>query len=146
MELGNAYLAASRLPALLDARADALADVLDESVSLAVADRDGIRFIHQATRRRAMSLSFRIGDLLPAERAAPGALFATEWSAADWWHWRERRESDPENRAFAAVPPHRPVPSSPDDFERRAARARAAGWSLDDQLIEPGRFTHVPPT
>lgn len=64
MELGNAYLAALRLPSLLDARADALADELDESVSLAVADRDGIRFIHQATRRRAMSLSFRIGDLL----------------------------------------------------------------------------------
>src|SRR6476619_1113161 len=54
MELGNAYLAALRLPALLDAHADALADELDESVSLAVADRDGIRFIHQATRRRAM--------------------------------------------------------------------------------------------
>ncbi|CAM5607167.1 hypothetical protein SGLAM104S_01302 [Streptomyces glaucescens] len=72
MELGNAYLAALRLPALLSARADALADELDESVSLAVADRDGIRFIHQATRRRAMSLSFRIGDLLPAERTAPG--------------------------------------------------------------------------
>ena len=35
-------------------------------MSLAVADRDGIRFIHQATRRRAMSLSFRIGDLLNA--------------------------------------------------------------------------------
>ncbi|MFD9002027.1 IclR family transcriptional regulator C-terminal domain-containing protein [Streptomyces sp. NPDC059582] len=138
MELGNAYLAALRLPALLDARADALADALDESVSLAVADRDGIRFIHQATRRRAMSLSFRIGDLLPAERTAPGALFATEWGAADWRHWRERRDSDPENRGFRAVPPRRPVPPSPDGFEERAHRARATGWSLDDQLIEPG--------
>ncbi len=78
MELGNAYLAALRLPRLLDAHADALADELDESVSLAVGDQDGIRFIHQATRRRAMSLSFRIGDLLPAERTAPGPLFATE--------------------------------------------------------------------
>uniref|UniRef100_UPI0015EFF685 helix-turn-helix domain-containing protein n=1 Tax=Streptomyces sp. WELS2 TaxID=2749435 RepID=UPI0015EFF685 len=77
LELGNAYLAALRLPALLGARADALAGELDESVSLAVADRDGIRFIHQATRRRALSVSFRIGDLLPAERTAPGALFAT---------------------------------------------------------------------
>ena len=82
MELGNAYLAALGLPALLSAHADALADELDESVSLAVGDRDGIRFIHQATRRRAMSLSFRIGDLLPAERTAPGPLFATEWTDA----------------------------------------------------------------
>ncbi|MFI7501280.1 helix-turn-helix domain-containing protein [Streptomyces sp. NPDC049687] len=137
MELGNAYLAALRLPALLDARADALADELDESVSLAVADRDGIRFIHQATRRRAMSLSFRIGDLLPAERTAPGPLFAAEWTDADWERWRARRTTDPQDRGFPAVPaaPHR----APDeDFVRRTERAAAEGWSLDDQLIEPG--------
>ncbi|UUU33260.1 helix-turn-helix domain-containing protein [Streptomyces sp. CA-210063] len=135
MELGNAYLAAIRLPRLLDAHADALADELDESVSLAVRDRDGIRFIHQATRRRAMSLSFRIGDLLPAERTAPGPLFATEWDSADWARWRARREADPEGRGFPAVPPRG---GAYDDFEARTARAGAQGWALDDQLIEPG--------
>ncbi|MFE2419067.1 IclR family transcriptional regulator C-terminal domain-containing protein [Streptomyces hokutonensis] len=137
MELGNAYLAALRLPALLDARADALADELDESVSLAVADRDGIRFIHQATRRRAMSLSFRIGDLLPAERTAPGPLFATEWTDRDWARWRERRAADPEDRSFPAVPPRSSSSPSP-DFEGAAVLARENGWALDDQLIEPG--------
>ncbi|MFG2128650.1 IclR family transcriptional regulator C-terminal domain-containing protein [Streptomyces sp. NPDC048751] len=137
MELGNAYLAALRLPALLDARADALADELDESVSLAVADRDGIRFIHQATRRRAMSLSFRIGDLLPAERTAPGPLFATEWTDPDWHRWRERRAADPRDRGFPAVPP-RERPSPDEEFERAAAQAATGGFALDDQLIEPG--------
>ena len=135
MELGNAYLGALRLPALLDARADALADELDESVSLAVGDRDGIRFIHQATRRRAMSLSFRIGDLLPAERTAPGPLFATEWSELEWRRWRERRAADPEDLGFPAVP-QRPSPGP--DFERWAAQVGQDGWALDDQLIEPG--------
>ncbi|MPY63283.1 IclR family transcriptional regulator domain-containing protein [Streptomyces spongiae] len=135
MELGNAYLAALRLPGLLDAHADALADELDESVSLAVGDRDGIRFIHQATRRRAMSLSFRIGDLLPAERTAPGSLFATEWGEAEWARWRARREADPEGRGFPAVPPRS---GAYDAFEERVASARAQGWALDDELIEPG--------
>jgi len=135
MELGNAYLAALRLPSLLDARADALADELDESVSLAVADRDGIRFIHQATRRRAMSLSFRIGDLLPAERTAPGPLFATEWTEREWRRWRERRAADPRDEGFPAVP-ERPSPGP--DFERWAVQVRQDGWALDDQLIEPG--------
>ncbi|MGW0842539.1 IclR family transcriptional regulator domain-containing protein [Streptomyces sp. NPDC002787] len=135
MELGNAYLAAIRLPRLLDSHADALADELDESVSLAVGDRDGIRFIHQATRRRAMSLSFRIGDLLPAERTAPGPLFATEWGPADWARWRARRAADPEARGFPAVPPR---DGAYDDFEARTAEAGAQGWALDDQLIEPG--------
>ena len=137
MELGNAYLAALRLPALLSARADDLADELDESVSLAVGDRDGIRFIHQATRRRAMSLSFRIGDLLPAERTAPGPLFAAEWTAPDWHRWRERRAADPEDRSFPAVPPREPDAPG-EDFARRAVKAAADGWALDDQLIEPG--------
>ncbi|MFJ9374455.1 IclR family transcriptional regulator C-terminal domain-containing protein [Streptomyces sp. NPDC101455] len=135
MELGNAYLAALRLPSLLDARADALADELDESVSLAVADRDGIRFIHQATRRRAMSLSFRIGDLLPAERTAPGPLFATEWTDLEWRRWRERRAADPGDERFPAVP-ERSSPGA--DFERWVVQVRQDGWALDDQLIEPG--------
>src|SRR3954447_6318363 len=137
MELGNAYLAALRLPALLSGRADALADELDESVSLAVADRDGIRFIHQATRRRAMSLSFRIGDLLPAERTAPGPLFASEWTDADWRAWRERRAADPQGRGFPAVPPRDPT-AAEGEFEAKAAQAGRDGWALDDQLIEPG--------
>ncbi|WP_411149260.1 IclR family transcriptional regulator C-terminal domain-containing protein [Streptomyces sp. A30] len=137
MELGNAYLAALRLPALLDARADALADELDESVSLAVGDRDGIRFIHQATRRRAMSLSFRIGDLLPAERTAPGPLFATEWTEADWQGWRARRAADPEDRGFPAVPA-RERAGTDEEFVRAVALAHENGWALDDQLIEPG--------
>ncbi|MFG3291653.1 IclR family transcriptional regulator C-terminal domain-containing protein [Streptomyces sp. NPDC048179] len=136
MELGNAYLSALRLPSLLDGEADALADELDESVSLAVADRDGIRFIHQATRRRAMSVSFRIGDLLPAERTAPGPLFAAEWTDADWSAWHTRRAADPTDAGFPAVPPR--TPTAPTDFESRAAQARRNGWSLDDQLIEPG--------
>ncbi|MGA5142495.1 IclR family transcriptional regulator domain-containing protein [Streptomyces azureus] len=140
MELGNAYLSALRLPALLSARADALADELDESVSLAVADRDGIRFIHQATRRRAMSLSFRIGDLLPAERTAPGPLFATEWTDTDWRHWRDRRASDPRDLSFTAVPPRKYGADERDDeaFVARTEEAAANGWALDDQLIEPG--------
>lgn len=138
LELGNAFLAASQLPDRLGPLADRLADELDESVSLAVPDGDGVRFVHQATRRRAMSLAFRIGDLLPAERGAPGALFADEWDAADWQRWRSRRAADPTDAGFPAVPPRRAADDSGADFAARVATARTAGWSLDDQLIEPG--------
>ncbi|MFE7806126.1 IclR family transcriptional regulator C-terminal domain-containing protein [Streptomyces sp. NPDC057430] len=136
MDLGNAYLAALGLPGLLGGPADALADALDESVSLAVADGDGVRFVHQATRRRAMSLSFRIGDLLPAERTAPGALAAADWTETEWARWRARRATDPRAAGFPAVPPG----DGPDETEFAALAARAGedGWALDDQLIEPG--------
>ncbi|MEV7867564.1 IclR family transcriptional regulator C-terminal domain-containing protein [Streptomyces sp. NPDC088124] len=148
MELGNAYLSATRLPERLGPLAERLADELDESVSLAVPDGDGIRFVHQSTRRRAMSLTFRIGDLLPAERTAPGPLFAADWSEEEWERWRARRAGDPEDRGFPAVPPLLPEPESRSGagrrtgharrFEELAARARKDGWALDDQLIEPG--------
>ncbi|WP_051943024.1 IclR family transcriptional regulator domain-containing protein [Streptacidiphilus rugosus] len=142
MELGNAYLSAVRLPDLLGPHATRLADLLDESVSLAVPDGDGIRFVHQATRRRALSLSFRIGDRLPIERTAPGPLFAAEWTEAAWAAWRERRAVDPEDRGFPAVPPRSGAPVSDlsdlADLVDRAAEAAQRGWAADDQLIEPG--------
>jgi IclR family transcriptional regulator, pca regulon regulatory protein len=137
MELGNAYLAACRLPELLGPLVDRLADELDESVSLAVPDRDGVRFVHQATRRRAMSLAFRIGDLLPAESSAPGALFAAEWTEADWERWHARRRADPDGAAFPALPPGTAARGAA-SFEDRIAAASRSGWAEDDQLIEPG--------
>ncbi|MFB7635791.1 IclR family transcriptional regulator C-terminal domain-containing protein [Streptomyces sp. NPDC056149] len=145
LELGNAYLAATGLPDRLGPLADRLADALDESVSLAVPDGDGVRFVHQATRRRAMSLAFRIGDLLPAERGAPGALFAAGWGAAQWRRWRARRAADPADAGFPAVPRRGRDEAAPAgarriaaDFTARVAAARETNWSVDDQLIEPG--------
>ncbi|WP_029391134.1 IclR family transcriptional regulator domain-containing protein [Streptomyces xiaopingdaonensis] len=135
-ELGNAYIASTGLADRLGGLADRLADELDESVSLAVPDRDGVRFVHQATRRRAMSLTFRTGDLLPAERGAPGALFAADWDEEQWAAWRARREADAEDETFGALPP--PHVDAASCFARRIETAGERGWSLDDELIEPG--------
>ncbi|MFF2324969.1 MULTISPECIES: IclR family transcriptional regulator C-terminal domain-containing protein [unclassified Streptomyces] len=143
MELGNAYLACCGLPDALEPLAVELADELDESVSLAVPDGTEVRFISQSTRRRSVALAFQIGDLLPAERCAPGALFAAEWSPEQWVAWRTRLRGDPHNAGFAAVPP-RPAPPAPapDEVEsalrQRVAEARDTGRAVDDQLIEPG--------
>lgn len=143
MELGNAYLAASGLSGEVAARTARLADELDESVSLAVPDGDGVRFVTQAARRRAMSVAFRIGDLLPAERCAPGALFAAEWDETAWAAWRARVAADPAGDAFPALPPG-PAPPTP-DLASRVERSRATGWALDDQLIEPGLIATAVP-
>ncbi|CAM5642742.1 IclR family transcriptional regulator OS=Streptomyces alboniger OX=132473 GN=CP975_14190 PE=4 SV=1 [Streptomyces alboniger] len=137
MELGNAYLAASGLTGEVAERTVRLADELDESVSLAVPDGDGVRFVTQAARRRAMSVAFRIGDLLPPERCAPGALFADAWDEERWAAWRARVAAGPAESAFPALPPG-PPPSDIPDLAARVARARETGWALDDQLIEPG--------
>ncbi|GGJ79781.1 transcriptional regulator [Streptomyces camponoticapitis] len=138
LELGNAYLAASRVPDAVDRCALRLADALDESVSVCVPDGDGARFVTQFARRRTMVVSFRVGDLLPAERCAPGALFAADWNEARWTGWRQRLGERPNQAAFPALPPSRGPAVGTADFERRVAAARDAGHALDDQLIEPG--------
>ncbi|MEU7582449.1 IclR family transcriptional regulator C-terminal domain-containing protein [Streptomyces sp. NPDC041068] len=137
MELGNAYLAASGLTGEVAARTARLADELDESVSLAVPDGDGVRFVTQAARRRAMSVAFRIGDLLPPERCAPGALFAAAWDEEQWAAWRARVAQGPAEDDFPALPPG-PAPKDAPDLAARVAHARETGRALDDQLIEPG--------
>ncbi|MEV0276902.1 IclR family transcriptional regulator C-terminal domain-containing protein [Streptomyces sp. NPDC050610] len=145
LELGDGYLTASGIPAALGTSAAQLADVFDESVSVAVPDGDGVRFVAQHTRRRTMSLAFRIGDLLPAERCAAGALFAAGWSAEEHAAWRERRRTDPADAGFPSVPPrHGPEGTAEAaarieaDFERRRDEAAERGWAADDGLIEPG--------
>ncbi|MEV0587094.1 IclR family transcriptional regulator C-terminal domain-containing protein [Nonomuraea sp. NPDC050310] len=85
LELGAAYLAAGGLPAL-DRPAAELAERLDESVSLAVLDGDSVRFVARHTRRRAMAVSLRVGDLLPADRCAAGLVLldpALRWAVDD---------------------------------------------------------------
>ncbi|MFI6322417.1 IclR family transcriptional regulator C-terminal domain-containing protein [Nonomuraea sp. NPDC050556] len=64
MELGNAYLAACRVPARLGPLAERLATELDESVVLAVPDGGGLRLVYRSATRRAMSASFGVGDIV----------------------------------------------------------------------------------
>ncbi|MBO8197032.1 helix-turn-helix domain-containing protein [Streptomyces smyrnaeus] len=146
LEFGNACLTASGLTEALGEPAHRLADELDESVSVAVPDRDGARFVVQCPRRRAMAVTFHIGDLLPAERCAPGALFAADWDEEAWERWRRRLEVDPHATGFLALPPARPHrarrtapnPGTEADFAARVADARRTGVAVDDQLVEPG--------
>ena len=141
MLFGDAYLAACGLPDVLEPLAVRLADELDESVSVAVPDADGVRFVIQIPRRRTMTLSFRVGDLLPAERCAPGALFAPQWSAEQRARWSRRLAGSGPPRLFSPLPPApgRPTPQEVESaFDERTSAAVKAGWALDDQLIEPG--------
>jgi IclR family transcriptional regulator, pca regulon regulatory protein len=85
-----------------------------------------------------MSLTFRIGDPLPAERGATGPLFAAGWDAAAWAHWRRRRAEDPLDAGFPGLPPRSEPPGAEAGFAARAEAAGREGHACDDQLVEPG--------
>ncbi|GAB7106669.1 IclR family transcriptional regulator C-terminal domain-containing protein [Streptomyces phaeofaciens JCM 4814] len=135
MELGNAYLAAVRLPELLGPHVRALADDLDESVSLVVPDGTELRMIHQVKHRRAMTLCFGIGDVLSVERAAPGALIAAEWPAQTWAEWSEKSAAPADHETRAVPSGERWRAAFTPELCAEAARH---GWAEDDQRIEPG--------
>lgn len=136
--LGGAYLRAGGLQKLLAEPAEELSALLDESVSLAVPDRESVRFVVQVRRHRALSVAFRVGDALPAERCAPGAIFAQDWSEEQFAEWTARVERDPDYEGFPALPTHRARQDAVAGFAERVEQARGAGWSEDDQLIEQG--------
>ncbi|MET4923068.1 IclR family transcriptional regulator C-terminal domain-containing protein [Streptomyces sp. PSRA5] len=136
-ELGLAYLRSSGFLDGLGPMTEALADELEESVSLAVPDGDAVRFVVQSNRRRTLSVSFRVGDALPAERCAPGELFAADWDAQQYAQWQDRVRADPYDAGFPAVLPPRARPAEA-ELRARAAEARENGWALDDQRVEPG--------
>jgi IclR family pca regulon transcriptional regulator len=138
LELGNAYLTSCGIPEAVGPHAERLSAQLAESVSVAVPDADGVRFVVQVSRRRTLSLVFRVGDLLPAERCAPGALFARQWTDEQWQAWRTRRRADPRDAGFPAVPVRAGSADVESEFVRRTHCAVKDGWAVDDQLVEPG--------
>jgi IclR family pca regulon transcriptional regulator len=138
LELGNAYLTSCGIPEAVGPHAERLSAQLAESVSVAVPDADGVRFVVQVSRRRTFSLVFRVGDLLPAERCAAGALFARQWTDEQWQAWRNRRRADPRDAGFPAVPVRAGSAGVESEFVRRTHCAVKDGWAVDDQLVEPG--------
>jgi IclR family pca regulon transcriptional regulator len=97
-----------------------------------------VRFIVQIKRRRAMSVAFRVGDALPAERCAPGALFAQDWGEEEFAQWQRRLERDPDYDTFPALPTHQAKQGAVEGFAQRIEAARTDGYADDDQLIEQG--------
>lgn len=139
MALGNAYLASCGLVEPAMPVLTRLADGLDETVTLAVPDADGARLVAQSTRRRAVYLAFHVGDVLPSDRTAAGVVLAADWDEDRFVTWRHRRTADPLDTGFPAVPPLAAPPADREAvFRDRVATARAQGWVLDDQWVEPG--------
>ena len=129
MELGNAYLRSVRIPASLGPIAEQLSESLDEVVTLTVSDDEGVYLVHEAVRPRKLAIVCHVGDRLPIDRSAGGALFAATWDAERW----ERYQA-----GHACTQGHGDTRACAEELRRRAEAADSLGWALDDQWLEPG--------
>ena len=129
MDLGNAFLGASRIPELLGSLAQELSAHIDEVVTLTIAGPDGDYLAHKTDRPRRLALACRVGDRLPLDRCAGGALTAAAWDEPAWARYREGHDCTCGDRdAQACV----------ERLRRRAEAAARDGYVLDDEWLEPG--------
>lgn len=129
MELGNAYLRSVRIPALLGPLARQLSERLDEVVTVTVTNEAGAFLVHEAVRPRILVIVCHVGDRMPFDRCAGGALLAADWDDERWERYaagHQCAQDDGDARSCA------------EELRRRAERARSRGWALDDQWLEPG--------
>lgn len=129
MALGNTYLHSVRVPALLGPLAERLSERLDEIVTLTVPDHDGAHLVAEAVRPRTLVIACHVGDRLPLDRCAVGALFASTWDDRAWDRFAATHACSRESGDRRACL---------DDLRTRADEARRQGWALDDQWLEPG--------
>lgn len=125
MRLGNAYLHALGIPTLLGPLAERLSNELDEIVTLTVADDEGVHVVHESVRPRRLVIACHVGDRLPLDRCAAGAVFASTWDAMRWERFRAGHECASGD------------PGCADELSGQADQAHQ-GWALDDQWLEPG--------
>jgi len=142
MAFGNAYLRAAGLPTAVQPHLDRLARTLNESVSLTVADGCDVRIVGRATPpERVIPLGFKVGDLLPADRTASGAVLAADWTPEQFSRWRAQRAADPLDGRYPVLPTRSAAideESARARFQSWISEAAEQGWALDDQRAAPG--------
>ncbi|MBO1076551.1 IclR family transcriptional regulator domain-containing protein [Roseomonas marmotae] len=122
LRLGGAYLSSTPLPEILQPELEAVREAVQESCSAAILDGPDVIYVARSAARRIMSVSLGVGSRLPAHCTSLGrALLSTL----------------PEARleAFLARLP----PGTATEHTRAAvATARAAGYALVNEELEPG--------
>lgn len=129
LRLGNAFLAATPLPRVLQPALDRLAAETDESCSAAVLDGTEIVYIARAARRRVMSVGLDVGSRLPATCSSMGRVLLAALPEEE------------ATRLVARSDREKLTPNTLTDVAELAAeidRVRASGFSLVDEELELG--------
>ena len=83
LDLGFAYLAASRLPQVAAGPVRRVSDATGESCSVAVLDGRHVVYVHRVQPRRVFSSALEIGSRLPAHAAALGQVLLAALSPCE---------------------------------------------------------------
>lgn len=129
LEIGHAYLASLRLPALAMPHLEWLASVVRETCSLTVLDEEDVVYVARVQGFRILTVSIEVGTRIPALLTSTGRVMLSGL---------------PDDALQGLVGSTRVAPRtkhtivSPDRLLKELQRARDRGWSLTDHELEEG--------
>ena len=129
LRLGQSYLAAARLPRLVQPFLQRLSIQVGETANASVLDGHEIVYVVRSNSPRVVSIGFHVGARMPAHVVAPGYAILSTFAGADLDAWIAAHE-------FRRFTPH--TLTEPAAFRARVAAARQAGYGVADQFLDFG--------
>lgn len=129
LEIGDAYLLSSRLPAVVRPHLEGLAEQTHETASLTVLHRDRIYYVDRVQADRVLTVEIVVGTSLPAFALATGRVLLAA-------------RTDFELETYLASVHVRGYTQATtidiDELRTKIIDARTRGWSLADQELTEG--------
>jgi len=129
LRLGYGYLSTASLPKLAQPVLETIGERTREVASIAILDGTEIAFLAHSANRRILSATFGLGTRLPAYCTAMGRVLLASWPDADV------------ERFLKNIKPQKMTPMTKTarrEILSEVIRARANGYSINDQEIEMG--------
>lgn len=126
LRLGQSYLAAARLPRLLQPFIQRVSMQTGETVNYSVLDGHEIVYLARSNPPRFVSIGYQVGIRVPGHVVTPGVTILSTWSDANLDQWIGRHE-------FVKFTSH--TITEPDKFKDHVLAARDLGyWFTERQL------------
>ena len=129
LRLGQSYLAAARLPRLVQPFLQRLSLQVGETANASVLDGHEIVYIVRSNSPRVVSIGFHVGARMPAHVVAPGFAILSTFAGGNLQTWIDAHE-------FERFTPH--TITDPARFRERVLEARELGYAFADQYIDFG--------
>jgi IclR family pca regulon transcriptional regulator len=129
LRLGQSYLAAARLPRLMQPFIQRVSMRTGETVNFSVLDGHEVVYLARSSPPRFVSIGYQVGVRAPAHVVTPGVVILSTWPEEAMDRWVDEHE-------FTSFTAQTVVDVA--RFREHVAGARALGFWMTEQQLDPG--------
>jgi IclR family transcriptional regulator, pca regulon regulatory protein len=129
LRLGQSYLAAARLPRLVQPFIQRVSMASGETVNFSVLDGHEVLYLARSNSPRLVSIGFHAGARAPAHVVTPGVVILSTYSDEALQRWLDAHD-------FGSFTPH--TTTDPVRFRDTVQAARGLGYWLTEQQLDVG--------